>query len=88
MNLVQSGESISTMTFKLRLASVFANPNCLLGRRIRHQFLVTLLRKEPNASELHDSKFKIIILHSEHSYLLPWPGRGLDVAGDEGPADR
>ncbi|XP_033156479.1 facilitated trehalose transporter Tret1 [Drosophila mauritiana] len=43
MNLVQCGESISTMTFKLRLASVFANPNCLLGRRNRHQFLVTLL---------------------------------------------
>ncbi|KAH8334417.1 hypothetical protein KR059_009960 [Drosophila kikkawai] len=31
------------MTLKLRLASVFANPNCLLGRRNRHQFLVTLL---------------------------------------------
>ncbi|XP_017047519.1 facilitated trehalose transporter Tret1 [Drosophila ficusphila] len=43
MNLIQSGESISTMTFKLRLSSIFDNPDCLLGRRIRHQFLVTLL---------------------------------------------
>ncbi|KAH8283130.1 hypothetical protein KR054_012328 [Drosophila jambulina] len=31
------------MTLKLRLASVFDNPNCLLGGRNRHQFLVTLL---------------------------------------------
>ncbi|KAH8368900.1 hypothetical protein KR200_001005 [Drosophila serrata] len=31
------------MTMKLRLASVFANPDCLLGRRNRRQFLVTLL---------------------------------------------
>ncbi|XP_037708825.1 facilitated trehalose transporter Tret1 [Drosophila subpulchrella] len=31
------------MTVKLHLASVFDNPNCLLGRRNRNQFLVTLL---------------------------------------------
>jgi len=44
MKLIQSGESI--MTVKLHLASVFDNPNCLLGRRNRNQFLVTLLGKD------------------------------------------
>ncbi|XP_034667864.1 facilitated trehalose transporter Tret1 [Drosophila subobscura] len=31
------------MTFKLRLASLFDDPNCLLSARNRYQFLVTLL---------------------------------------------
>jgi len=34
------------MTLKMHLSSLFENPNCLLNRRNRYQFLVTLLGKE------------------------------------------